>query len=199
VSDFFEVPAPAAAPPDFKMYPWAGPPDNELGVTVPLQIALARTDAIALTIPSAFVYSSGFVLSLALRRRKPQRDPLGNPPTALSFQSQTEGDLRFGLEFSDGTKATTARRLPMGSSPSPPLLTTRGSHGSARRTDGELWAWPLPPAGPLAFVWDWRTEGISLTRHEADAKPILDAAARIEQLWPDDRPLPTGPWTHVGG
>lgn len=200
MSDFFEVPAPPAEILDHKRFPWAGPPENQLGVVVPLQIALVRTDVLSLTIPAVVVYSKGFELGFVLRRREPLgQDRSRDHPPALSFHSGTERDLRFALQFSDGTKATTTRRIPIGSEPSPPLLMSTGTRSSRRSDEGKLWAWPLPPLGPLTFVWEWRAEGIPLTRHETDSQPVLDAAARTDELWPDDRPLPTGPWTHVVG
>jgi hypothetical protein len=201
VSGFFDPPPPPPPEPsDHRPFEWVSPPDNELGVVVPLRVALARTDAFALTLATATVYSNGFVLGLTLRlRTAPEIGPRGHPPTHLSFHSQGEDDLRLGLEFSDGTKATTAHRLPFGAQPSPPMLTSGGSQSAGRRSDGELWAWPLPPPGALTFVWEWRAERIPLTRRESNAQPILEAARRVEQLWPDERPLPTGPWTHVSG
>ncbi len=201
MSDFFgPLPPPPPAPPDHKLPPWAAPPENEIGIVVGLQIELARTNAISLVVTSAAVYSTGFVLALALRQRR-RPDPRGNRPEPFSFHAQNEDDLRFGLQFSDGTKATTTRRPRPGEQgkPSGPLLMPRGSYGTARTSEAELWAWPLPPPGPLTYVWEWRAEGIPLTRHEADARPILDAAARVEELWPDERPPTTGPWTHAFG
>jgi len=35
-------------------------------------------------------------------------------------------------------------------------------------------------------VAEWPSEDVALTRHEVDADAIRDAAARAEQLWPDD-------------
>ena len=60
-----------------------------------------------------------------------------------------------------------------------------------------MWMWPLPLPGPLVFVCEWRAEGIELTRHELDAQVILDAAAEVDELWPDERPV-TGAWTGLG-
>ncbi len=48
------------------------------------------------------------------------------------------------------------------------------------------WVYPLPPPGPLAFVREWPALGLFETLVEIDAQPILDAAARSVQIWPDD-------------
>jgi hypothetical protein len=109
--------------------------------------------------------------------------------------------MRFGIEFSDGRKATTVRphrpRHPQ-DTPEQPLLMMRGG-GGGRRFEADFWVWPLPPPGPLAFVCDWREHGIELTRKEVDAQAILDSAAKVEQLWPDERPEPKGAWTIARG
>lgn len=49
---------------------------------------------------------------------------------------------------------------------------------------GDFWLWPLPPPGPLAFVVEWPSENIELTRHKVDVALLLDAAAQSEVLWP---------------
>jgi hypothetical protein len=169
-------------------------------VVVPLQVELARTEGIALTVSAVVTHTTGFVLALTLRQRVRPNLRL-NRPTALSFHTQQADDLRFGLHFSDGAKATTTKRPRPGETrePSAPLLMLRGARGGGHTTDAELWVWPLPPPGLLAFACEWRAEGIPLTRREIDARPILEAAAQVEQLWPDERPLPTGPWTHHAG
>ena len=53
-----------------------------------------------------------------------------------------------------------------------------------------MWLWPLPPAGPLTFVCAWPAEGIEEISAQIDAAPILEAASRAIELWPDERPLP---------
>jgi hypothetical protein len=48
------------------------------------------------------------------------------------------------------------------------------------------WAWPLPPAGPLAFVCAWAALGIPETRAVIDAQLILDATGQSTRLWPEN-------------
>jgi hypothetical protein len=55
-----------------------------------------------------------------------------------------------------------------------------------------FWLWPLPPAGPVAFVVEWPSEGIAETRVEIDATLLREAAARSEVLWEDHGPAPGG-------
>ena len=81
---------------------------------------------------------------------------------------------------------------------SPPELILRGTSGfGGRSSETTMWMWPLPPPGLLEFVCEWRAEGIELTRRELDAQVILDAAAQVDELWPDERPV-TPAWTGLG-
>ncbi len=94
--------------------------------------------------------------------------------------------FRFGIEFSDGRKATTLdweRLRPPGEPPRGPVLTMLGGGGDDRRWDQRYWVWPLPPPGPLAFVCEWPALGIALSRVDVDAELVLEAAARAEPLW----------------
>ncbi|MFL6034235.1 MAG: hypothetical protein ACJ74I_04115 [Gaiellaceae bacterium] len=195
MSDFFgPPPPPPPEPPDHRSPEWSGPPENELAVVVPVQIELIRSDRLSLAIRALIVYSTGSMLMLALRRRK--RPPLrafGSPP----FHASQPDSLRFGVRFADGSKATAGRPMRPGDTISPPALILRGTRNGGRSSETEMWMWPLPPPGLLEFVCEWRAEGIELTRRELDAQLILDAAAQVEELWPDERPV-TPAWTGLG-
>ena len=66
--------------------------------------------------------------------------------------------------------------MPTEGDPPGPLLWPGGGGGGGDRWDQSYWLWPLPPPGPVAFVVEWPSEGIELTRHELDAAPILEAS-----------------------
>ncbi len=94
--------------------------------------------------------------------------------------------LKFGIEFSDGRRATNVGgRGYGGDEPEGPVLWSMGGGGGGGRWHQDFWVWPLPPAGPLAFVCEWPAAGIALTRTEVDAQVLLDAAARARELFPD--------------
>ena len=96
--------------------------------------------------------------------------------------------LRFGVEFADGPKGTTTGgpgTAAEGDPPAGPLLMPRDGGGGGDRWDQSFWLWPLPPPGPVAFVVEWPSEGIELTRHEVDAAPILEASKGSTTLWPE--------------
>ena len=95
--------------------------------------------------------------------------------------------LRFGVQFADGRKATNLDRPSYDPEHEPdrPVLSEHGGGGGGSAWDMEYWVWPLPPAGPFAFVCEWPGRGIAESRTEIDAAAILEAAGRAVTLWPD--------------
>jgi hypothetical protein len=65
------------------------------------------------------------------------------------------------------------------------VLHQDGGGGGGAAWDMDHWVWPLPPAGPFAFVCDWPSRGIAESRAEIDAGLILEAAGRAVTFWPD--------------
>jgi hypothetical protein len=94
---------------------------------------------------------------------------------------------RFGVGFADGRKATTDRYGRPGGRPEI-VLAHQGGGGSDRRWTGRMWLWPLPPPGPLTFAFAWAEQHIDETTTSIEPAPLLAAAARARELWPDDRP-----------
>jgi hypothetical protein len=205
---FFERPAPPPPPPEeYRKQPaWIGPPDNVLGGAVALELILARTDDTVVIARNMVAYPNGldFVLGVRKRRFDPHGfyDPLGRHPGPHRGEGIPDEILRFGIQLSDGSKATTVdhHRWPgPDERVSGPMLTPHGGGGGGGRWDMSFWLWPLPPTGPLAFVVEWPSEGILETRVEIDASLLRDAAARSEELWPEQGPqgggaTQTQPW-----
>jgi hypothetical protein len=206
---FFEPPRPLSPqPPEPPQPPWIGPAENVLGAGVGLALVLARTDDVGVGLSGIVAEPNGVAFELDFRRRFgafPDTE-WGKPfPPAYPGESRDERDFRFGVQFSDGRKATDLRESP---SPDPldlsdpatrsPRLTPRGGGGGGRHAAQQgYWLWPLPPPGPLAFVCEWRAVGIPLTRVEVDAAPIITAASRATVLWtlPDPDPEAHAGWT----
>ena len=180
------------------------PPRNELGASTGLRLVLARTDQVAIALVDAVAYTTGVDLTLVAARRSPRGDdpfdlPFGRPMHGSCGQELPPELLRFGVQFSDGRKATSLGSLPafgagMEDEPEGPLLSPNGGGGGDDRWELDFWLWPLPPPGPLAFVVEWPAEGIELSRQEVDAAPILEASRRSEVLWPE-QPPGGGAWT----
>lgn len=185
---FFELPPPPPPPEEHAQPVWVGPPDNVLGVPFALSVVLARTDAVALQLHSGLAYPSGIEFSLLLLQRERNRGHFRDPFHAWHVEQELGPELlRFGVELADGRKATVfdRRPFPADGEPAGPLLRPRGGGGGDRRYDMRFWLWPLPPPGPLAFVAEWPAFGVELTRREVDTAPLLEAAGRAEELWPE--------------
>jgi hypothetical protein len=170
---------------------WLGPPHNVLPGVAPMELILARTDQTVVAIASIQAYPTGFDFTLSLRLRTVSvREDQQLPHL---FGSIVEADplpdefLRFGVQFADGRRVTNLDRPPYdpeGQQPDPPVLNQHGGGGGSA-WDIEHWVWPLPPAGPFAFVCEWPGRAIAESRVEIDAGLILEAAGRAVTLWPE--------------
>ncbi len=186
---FFEPPPCPPEPPEPRPLVWIGPSDNVVGVAVPVRLILGRTEEAAVVLDGLSAYPNGFELTLSVRLRRRRDRPFWSPLELWAGEARTglPGDLlRFGVQFADGGKATNLSGHPFpdpGGEPAGPVLIQRGGGGGGARWDQAYWVWPLPPPGPLAFVCEWPSEGIPLTRAEIDADLVLEAGARAETLW----------------
>lgn len=201
---FFEVPPPPPEPeqPRRPKQPWAGSPDHVIGGSVPGDITVARTDNVAIIVRHLIAYPEGLEFSLDVHRRAHQwDDPFAD---AMPFRMGRHGRgmpdeiLRFGVEFSDGRKATTLDGWEgHRGEPASPRLIPRGGGGGGTRWIQEYWLWPLPPPGSLAFVCEWPAQGVELTRAEIDAEAVIEAAERAEVLWEEANSLAEGESFHT--
>jgi len=200
VSEFFEPPpAPEPEPEQKPRPPWMGPPEGTLAGVVALELVLARSEKAAVCVTRLSAYPTGFGLELMTIAAEEELDPclFGGPrmrglrPIRASSGEIPPEMLRFGIQFADGSKATnTERPFPPSSRDDPeperPLIFPGGGGGGGGSWRQEMWVWPLPPPGPIAFVCEWPVAGIPLTRHEIDAQLILDAAQRAQVVFPED-------------
>ncbi len=205
--DFFEPPPKRDQPPEPRRYrtpEWTGPPENVAPAVAALELVLVNTGDVAVFVTGAVVYPNGFQMALTalLREESDIEDVIG-----MRLRRFRRGGadreippemLRFGIQFSDGRKATNTGWSPPFDAelrPDGPLLTPQGGGGGGQHWDQRMWAWPLPPAGELLFVCEWPAQGIELTTAALDAEVILSAATRARELWPaadlPERPRPT--------
>jgi hypothetical protein len=172
--------------------PWFGPPENVLGVSVPLEpLLLVRSDEVAVALGGFVAYPEGVEFAFAVRRRRVDDD---DDWLDVQMHGRRRGRelppefLRFGVELSDGRKATNLRgwhtHVEQGEhTPDGPILIERGGNGGATHLDQRYWLWPLPPPGRLSFVAEWPSQGVALTRADIDAAPIIEASTRATTLW----------------
>lgn len=151
-----------------------GLPTNEIPATVPLHLVLARTDAIAVWLSGALVYSTGISFSVEASVRTTDR-PLG----MYGFGKPESGStppMLLGFEYADGTLAT---NLPG----RPTALRPNGSTGSGVHRRTGLILTPVPPPGALQVYLAWPYFGIEETKHEIDAALFSAAVAEVTKLW----------------
>jgi hypothetical protein len=60
--------------------------------------------------------------------------------------------------------------------------TRHGGGGTSHYQLMRWWSWPLPPSGPLEFIYQL---GTSQARIGIDVQFILDAAQRSIRVWPE--------------
>jgi hypothetical protein len=189
---FFEIPELDPPKPWRPGAPWKRAPEHELGVDLPLGETLVDRDDLRFMLMGAVAYSTGFTLWLQFLRRPGDLDDVFQSEMDVHVHASqvTEKFLRFGVEFSDGRRATnldeiTRDRRAADSHPPAIYLSGRGHcHGPL----GGLTAWisPLPPQGSLGVLTEWPAVGLSLTRTEIQAEPIIEASRRSERFWDDD-------------
>lgn len=188
MSEFFEPPPPPEPQQEHRQPEWFGPPDNIVGVVVPMDLTVARTDELALVLRSVAAYPTGARFDIPLLLREPVSDPLG----FLPFHPRRDGlddILRIGVQYANGGKATNMEHPFMRPNPEDrppgPVLMPRSGGGGGRQWDVSFWLWPLPKDDPFELVVEWPARAVALTRHVVAVAPLVEAARRCEELWPD--------------
>jgi hypothetical protein len=180
---------------------WLFPPEEELGAVAPVDVLFARTDRLVLALRNAVVYSTGFVVDLALRIRPGsgldgQRLALeGMRSRALLLahlgdRAIVDDGLALRVEYPDGRRATNAEHhAAFGDAPPLALSTANGGGGGGTpyACSACFYVSPLPPRGTLAVTVAWPAAGIAPTTRELDASPILAAAERSGSFWDEPR------------
>lgn len=201
--NFFEPPPVSDDAPEHVPPPWFQAPRDVLAALVPDRRVLARTSAVAVLLSHVDVYPSGCQFRVRVAAQRPDdmdledwwklRDVLFDRSRRHRAQNATAGlpdeVPRFGVQYSDGTKATTTgilHALPL-ETPQGPVLVGHGGGGGGSEYDvamnWPLWLWPLPPREDFDLVVEWPSLGISLTRVKIDGTAINEAAQRTEGLF----------------
>ncbi len=172
---------------------------------VALELVLARNEKVAVCVTRLAGYPTGFEFDLVTMAAPGQReldlDPmLFGRRRRLVRRGEQELDpelLRIGVQFADGAKATnTGGFYHDQEPPAGPVMHSGGGGGGGSSWRQHMWVWPLPPPGPVAFVCEWPTVKIPLSRAELDAQTILDAAGRAQVIFPEpDHSSSEGNWT----
>ncbi|HEU4668964.1 MAG TPA: hypothetical protein VFS79_15030 [Arthrobacter sp.] len=202
----FPIPAsgPGPATPRFVPPPWAAPPAYELPAVVHLGKFLHHSPAMVMALRSAEVFSTGcsFSLSWVIRRGGEDEDGWADkhslffqPRMGLRSGTAPLSGLMFGVQFADGSKASTGASGPhgfIGSSeePEPPTLVLNNRGGSGAPDElagsGTLWLWPLPPGGHLRLVAQWIDVGMEESSVTLDGGQLRQAVAGVQRFWPEE-------------
>jgi hypothetical protein len=188
---FDDLPAAEPAPPR-RHHPWE-PPEAEFPGIVPIDtLVLARTGQVAVAVTGLSAFSAGVEIFLTARIRPSADRPEEHLPGGPRDLAASRRSFRFGLQFSDGTKAAGGTgglggKRARDTEPTGPVLYPFAGGGGPHSFVSRWWSWPLPPAGPVEFVCEWPAFDIAESRAGIDAQLILDAARRSIQLWPESQ------------
>lgn len=186
--------------------PWAGPPLHELPAVFPIGKFMYRSPTFVLAVEAAKIYSTGCIIDASwMFRRTDQEDRRWNDLNAVfhrgaphlhNGQISLDSVLLFGIQFPDGTKASTsshvmrARTAIPQERPDAPVFDFRGKGGSSNDDEMtasvSLWLWPLPPAGDLRLVAQWTDMGMPESSITLDGTQLREAADRAQRYWPED-------------
>jgi hypothetical protein len=182
VAFFEELPDPPA--PERQPQPaWIGPPGNEAPAAVPLQLVVGRSERAAVLLGGARVYSSGVELEVTMLHRG--EPPWHYDPLHLHPGQAKEALLRLAVVCADGSRAEVGQPGFHGGDEER-VLTSNGGGGGQGRFTYRLWLWPLPPPGSVEVVCAWPAYAVEETHTSFDAGPMLEAAAQVEVLWPEN-------------
>lgn len=184
-------------------------PENELPAGIEPFGVLGRSDAAVVTVTGVQVYSTGLSLDLTiLVRQSPHGRSVFHRLTHLR-QALDEPDdaadwLWLGVAYADERLGLNVD-VPDWNEPDDDRIYFSGGRGSGaeRVIQQNFWLSSLPPPGAVTFACTWLLFGIPETRTVVEAGPILQAATRVEVLWPPasdeepqepQRPTPVSDW-----
>jgi len=195
---FFELPPePESEPEELEpLQPdWAGPASDELGVEVPLHLAIGENDAALVALQSVTAYEHGLLFHLAARTKREPVEPTEDDIGPLAdghfayLDPRSPRFVRFGVLFADGSKVTNLEPAPewWGDDPPEPtgpvLIGDLGSGGyQGPGINLDYWLWPLPPLSRVRIVAEWPEEGIGESSPEVAVAPLLEARSRATRI-----------------
>ena len=161
-------------------------PDNEVPVSLALDVMIAATDDIAVFICGLAVYRNGVDLTVEVRSR-PNRSGDDELLAGDFYGMRSASRLLFGVEYADGRRCANLAVRPDPNADGPqdqPRLRPGGGGGGENVASASWFLCPLPPPGALRIYCAWPSAGIAETVTSIDADRILEAASRVRELWP---------------
>ncbi|GAA2143640.1 MULTISPECIES: hypothetical protein [Arthrobacter] len=179
---------------------WAGAPPSELPAVLHVGQFLHRSPTMVMAVKSVDVFSTGCSFDVCWTiRRGEQTDEEWADLNDAFFRgrpgarrgSGAASMLLFGAAFPDGAKASTGAH-PHGvfdgtQQPPAPVLLLRNGGGNGGDDEfsgtGTLWLWPLPPAGDLRVLAQWREFGLEECSIVLEGARLRDAAPGVQKFW----------------
>jgi hypothetical protein len=141
-------------------------------------LLLGQAETVAVAVTAVWGFSTGFEFWVGARFRQKW----------AAIEDETDDQaMHIGLQYADGRKIGDVGHLPSAAgSLAGGLLLRPTSFGAGLWQKSRVyWVWPLPPPGPLAFVFEWARFGISEQQTVTDGQLVVDAARLSYQIWPE--------------
>jgi hypothetical protein len=182
--------------------PWMGPPDDELGVAVPMRHTVTSDAQAVVVLTDCVAFTTGFNLGVGIRK-KHEPEPMRFPAVRGFSPPRAEPDemtIEVSIQFSDGRETARSghglsdevsawyRAWAEGQDPpvpASPLIGMGGGGGGGKHWDMRYWVWPLPPDGPMSISCRWPAGGVPDGAVEVDGSAIRRAGLSSEKLWSD--------------
>lgn len=168
-------------------------PTNEIPVAVPLVLVLAHTDDVAVFVSAAHIFGAGLSFQLTTLTRMPS-DALRD---RWRTRDKTRGGLLFGVELSDGRRASTdgSGRHP-GRGTDAITLTPHGGGGDDTRIEQDYYLFlsPVPGEGSMTFYLVWLDLGLEQSSVTTSTTGWAEEAGRVAELWPPQMPTQLEPF-----
>lgn len=205
MSFFDDLPAPPQRPRMPRHVPpvWAAPPSGELPAVISVGRFLQRSPRLVMAVKSVEVFTTGCVLELVWTvRRGSETDAQWAAVTEQCFNRPAfrhgarrdgDGELRFGVGYPDGRKATENGMQPWGpdeTGPDGPVLMPAGGGGGGGSDEelsysGKFWVWPFPSDGDLRVVAQWRDRGMDEASVPISGAALTAARKGVRKYWED--------------
>jgi len=196
---FFSYDAPEPPPgmdehAEWEPSPWMDAPRDELPAVLATPRILARTDRVVLSLSRVEIFAVGVRIpidAVVRRRGESHHDWFSLLDQRHGPHPPVDG-LRLGVELADGTRLGTEvepHHPFREDEPAGPVLVNQGGGGGGGGSRWDLtfklWVWPLPPAGTLDVVAEWRVLDVPESRVTLDATLLRDAVGAVQPLWAD--------------
>lgn len=160
---------------------WGSPPQM-LGGHVTGPVLIGRSERVIVAARQVLAFPDGFEVDVEAHAQ----GPATLTPGTVQHEPDSAGGLRLGLRLSDGRQAAQDDEAGLRSGSGPTLMVhgSESGHGDSRAdVRMTLWAWPLPPPGPVTLTCTWLRYGLAEAHLVLDGDEVRSAATRARPFW----------------